>query len=142
MQNFDQKAFDIRPCNAVAWEVREIEKREKNVVIFNVVETSGKKEEEQKQIDMETIRDIFKELNFGDIDPTDAVRIGRGEKYPKSIRTTLRTTDECEKIVQKCWDRPKLKNNVFIMRDRTFNKEAGSKAFPDVHRGERRTHAV
>ena len=96
MQKIGQGGFGACQCNAVDREVREIEKREKNIVIFNVAESVGKEAEEQKRIDMETIKEIFKELDFEDIQPVDAVRTGKGGRFPRGIRTTLCTTDKCD----------------------------------------------
>ena len=51
-------------------EVREIEKRERNVVVFNVPESTEEEEEERTKADWEKMKDIIKELSCDDICPT------------------------------------------------------------------------
>ena len=123
LKKFDQNGFDLRRCNAVAKEVREIEKRERNVVIFNIPDSKEEVEEDREKADMREVESVFKELGLETIQPKNIDRIGKlGGRYPQQIRVVLRTVDDCETILKKCRDGTMLKNNVFITRDRTFNQ--------------------
>ena len=77
MEQIDQNAIDMRQFNEVVREVRDIEKKERNVVIFNVPESNESEAEERKRSDMEKVGDIFKELDLEDIRPTNVIRIGK-----------------------------------------------------------------
>ena len=129
MLSLDQKPFDMRHCNAVAREVREMEKREKNIVLFNVPESTDKEEEERKQADMEKVANIFKELGFPGLQPTKLVRIGTTGKYARKILVSLKTVDECERVVKKGKENTLLNNGVFVTRDRTYNQRQEARLF-------------
>ena len=104
VRNIDPQTFDLRQCNAVAKEVREIEKRVKNVVFFNVPEAAGEEEENeeaQKKADREKVRDILKEMDLEDIWPSNVTRTGKTGRHPKQILTTLKTTEDCERVMKK-----------------------------------------
>ena len=125
-KNSDEK--DMRQFNAVVQEVREIEKREKNFIIFNVQEPAGGVEEEEEGR-RDKVKEIFKELSCEEITPKELIRIGKAGKYPRQILTVLHSADECEKILKKCRAGQRLKNEVFITRDRTFKQRQEAKLF-------------
>ena len=130
MKKFDQNGFDLRRCNTVAKEVREMEKRERNLVIFNIPDSKEEVEEDREKADLREVESVFKELGLENIQPKNIGRIGKiGGRYPQQIRVILRTVDECESILKKCRDGTMLKNNVFITRDRTFNQRQEAKLF-------------
>ena len=112
---------DARHFNAVVQEVREIEKREGNIILFNVAEPAGEEEEKEEER-KEKIKEIFKNLSCEEIQPKKMVRIGKAGRFPRQILVVLSTADECEKIIKKSRDGPKLKDEVFITRDRTFRQ--------------------
>ena len=129
VEKIGQSPFDMRQCNAVAKEVREMEMREKNVVIFNVSEPKEGEEEDTKKEDLSKIQSIFHELGLEGIQPIEARRIGKTGKYPRKILVTLGSREECEKIVKKSRDGPSLTDNIFLTRDRTFNQRQEAKLF-------------
>ena len=63
------------------------------------------------------------------INPVRIVRIGKAGRHPRQILIVLRSGDECERILKKCRDGPKLRDDVFIMRDRTFKQRQEAKLF-------------
>ena len=128
LKKIDQNGFDLRRCNTVAKEVREMEKRERNVVIFNIPDSKEEKEEDREREDLGKVEAVLKELGLEEIQPKNVGRIGkRGGKYPQQIRVIFQTVDECERILKKGWDGVTLKNNAFITRDRTFNQRQEAK---------------
>ena len=130
MEQIDQNAIDMRQFNEVVREVRDIEKKERNVVIFNVPESNETEAEERKKADMKKVGDILKELNLEDIRPINVIRVGnKGGRYPQQILTILRTVEDCEKIMKKCRNGPRLPNDSFITRDRTFRQRQEAKLF-------------
>ena len=123
-------AGEVRQFNAMVTEVREIEKRERNVVVFNVPERTEEEEEEGGgKLNAEKIEKIFKELSCDDIRPTKVVRIGKAGRHPRQILVILRSSEEVERIMKKCRDGPKLTNEVFITRDRTYRQRQEAKLF-------------
>ena len=129
MQNIDQNTIDIRQCNIVAKEVREMERRERNIVIFNVPESREEGEEDAKRLDMVKTQGILKELGFDEIQPTNVSRTGKSGKFPKQTLVTLKTGEDCAKIMKKCRDEATLSNGIFITRDRTYNQRQEAKIF-------------
>ena len=130
IKKFNQNSFDLRRCNAVVKEVREVEKRVKNIVVFNVPDSKEKEEKDREKKDLEKVDSVFKELGFKDIRPKNIARIGKlGGKYPQQILVTLQTVDECEYIMKKCGEGVALKDDIFITRDRTFNQRQEAKLF-------------
>ena len=121
---------DLRQFNTVVQEVREIEKREKNIVVFNVPEsTEGEEEEERRKADYDKIKGILNELACDGIIPSKVIRIGKTGRHPKQILVIFRSVDECESVLKKSRDGPKLKNEVFLTRDRTFKQRQEAKQF-------------
>ena len=64
MQKIDENAVDMRQCNAVAKEVRELMKRENNIVLFNVKESTEGDDGEKQLADRRVMGEIFKELGL------------------------------------------------------------------------------
>ena len=126
LENMDKGALDVRQCNAVAKEVREIEKREKNIVVFNVPEPT---EQAADGADLARIGEILIELNLEGIQPKEVKRIGKVGSFPRQILVILNTVEDCNTIVKKCREETNLRNNVFITRDRTFNQRQEAKLF-------------
>ena len=120
---------DLRQFNAVVQEVREIERREKNIVVFNVPETTEGEEEDKAKADWEKIKEVFKELSCDDISPNKVVRIGKTGRHPKQVLVIFRTVDECELVLKKHRKGPKLRNDVFLNRDRTFRQRQEARLF-------------
>ena len=128
VKKVDHTGVNLRQCNAVVKEVREIEKRVKNVIVFNVPDSAGEDAEEKKNRDMEKVKSILGEIGISDIVLTDAVRIGKpGGRYPQQLLVTLQSEVERERIISKCRDHEPLKDGVFITRDRTYNQRQEAK---------------
>ena len=120
-------------------EVREIEKRERNVVVFNVPESTEEEEEERTKADWEKMKDIIiKELSCDDICPTKVVRIGKTGRHPKQMLVVFRSVEDCEQLLKKHREGPKLKNDVFVTRDRTFRQRQEAKLFREEREKEER----
>ena len=105
---FNQNVMNIRQVNAVAVEVREMEKREKRIVMFNVPESTEGEEAEKSAADGRKIKEILKELDF---EGTRPVKAG---KFPQQILVTLHSAEEAEKMVKRCQRGPALADSVFI----------------------------
>ena len=130
MEKIDQNAMSMRQCNTVAREVREMEKREKRIVFFNVPESTEKEEEDKIKRDVQKVEEVLKELNFEGGPPKHLGRIGKtGMRYPRQILVSFQTAEECEGVVRKCRDGPKLTGDIFINHDRTFNQRQEAKLF-------------
>ena len=124
----DQNAIGMRQCNAVVREVREIEKRVKNIILFNVPESKEKEEEDRRKVDGESVELVFRELGLEDIRPANMARIGKpGGRFPQQILVTLESEGECERVMKKWKEGVTLKDGVFITRDRTFNQRQEAK---------------
>ena len=129
VEKTDQSSFDMRQCNAVAREVREMEKREKNIILFNVPEANEGEEDDVKRRDSLKVGKILQDLGLGEIQPIETRRIGKTGRYPRKIQVILASGDECDKIVKKGREGPTLDNNVFLTRDRTFNQRQEARLF-------------
>ena len=126
----DQNVFDMRRCNAVVKEVREVEKRVRNIVMFNVPDSKEKEEKDREKEDAGKVEGVLKELGLEAIRPKNICRIGKvGGNYPQQVLVSLQTVDECESIIKKCGEGASLKDNVFIKRDRTYNQRQEAKFF-------------
>ena len=69
------------------------------------------------------------ELNLEEIRPTNVWRIGKAGRHPRQVLATLKKVQECDQVVEKCRDKPSLKNNIFVTRDRTFKQRQEAKLF-------------
>ena len=130
MKKIDQNAIGMRQCKVVAREVREMEKRERRIVIFNVPESTEREEEDKIKADVKRVDEVLKELNFEGSRPKYLGRIGKTGKYPSQILGSLQNVEECEGVVKKSRDGPKLTGDVFVNHDRTFNQRQKAKLFP------------
>ena len=127
LEKSDENTFDMRQCNTVAREVREMERREKNIVIFNVPEPTDTEDDQKKCL--EQLEGILMELGLAEMKPVTAGRIGKTGRYPRKILASFQTRALCEKIVKKSRDGPALTNNVFMNYDRTFNQRQEARLF-------------
>ena len=130
MLNYEGKTFDMRRCNAVALEVREMGgKREKKVVIFNAPEsTEQRRTTTRKRLiwnkPWKSLRSSASKefdrlaLSGPRRDPAETPQRPRSSSDPAAFQTA----EERERIVKKGWDGPALKNGVYITRDRTYNQ--------------------
>ena len=128
MAKLDSDALNIRQTNAVVKEIREIEKREKNVIVCNVPETDEESPEERKKQDENKIKAILKELKAEDVQPVNVIRVGMKGRYPRKILVILRSINECERVLR-CGEETRLQHDVFITRDRTFNQREEARLF-------------
>ena len=126
-EKLDESASDMRQCNVVAREVREMERREKNIIIFNVPEITDAEDEQRKGV--EQVDEILKELGLEGIKPTTVGRIGKTGTYPRKIIATLQSREQCERVVKKSREGAAITNNVFVNYDRTFNQRQEAKLF-------------
>ena len=124
-----EETSETRQFNAVVQEVREIERREKNIVVFNVAEPTEEEEEARNKADSEKISEILKELSCDDISPTRVVRIGKAGRHPKQLLVILRSVEECDKVMKKCREGGKLKDDNFITRDHMFKQRQEARLF-------------
>ena len=98
--------------------------------MFNVPESTEEEEEERTKADWEKMKDIIiKELSCDDICPTKVVRIGKTGRHPKQMLVVFRSVEDCEQLLKKHREGPKLKNDVFVTRDRTFRQRQEAKLF-------------
>ena len=128
LNQIDNDALNIRQTNAVVREIREIEKREKNVVIGNVPEPTGESADERKKEDEIRVNDILRELKSEQTKPVNVIRVGIKGRYPRKILVILQTVEDCERIL-KSGEATKLAGDVFITRDRTFNQRQEARLF-------------
>lgn len=124
MEQIDQNAIGMRQCNAVAREVGEMEKREKRIVFFNVPESTEKEEEDKAKADVLRVLEV---LNFVGSRPKYLGRIGKTGRFPSQILVSLQTVEECERVVK--ISRERLKGDIFVNHDRTYNQRQEAKLF-------------
>ena len=126
---FDSDAINIRQVNAAVRELREVEKRGRNFIIYNVPESKAETSEERKTYDEGKVKEILVDLKVTEIQPKNVIRVGlKGAKYPRMILVILGTTAECEKVI-KSGEAVKLKEDVSIGRDRTYNQRMEARQF-------------
>ena len=105
-----------------------LKKRVKNIVMFNVPESTEKEEEDRKKADRERIERVFQELELAEIKPVEVTRIGKpGGRFPQQTLVTLQSEGDCEKVMKKCKEGGALNDDIFITRDRTFNQRQEAK---------------
>ena len=131
-----------RQFNDVVQEVREIERRDKNIVVFNVPETTEGEEEERTKADGDKITEILKELTCDGISSSKVVRIGKTGRHPKQMLVIFKSVEECEQVLRKSREGPKLKNDVFLTRDRTFRQRQEAKRFREAKENEERNQEM
>ena len=128
MDKIDAEALNVRQTNAVVREIREIEKREKNIVFCNVPEPEDENAEERKKKDEGKIAEILGELKADNIKPTNVLRVGMKGRYPRKVLVILQSVKECEDILKK-GEVTQLANDVFLTRDRTYNQRQEARLF-------------
>ena len=120
---------NIRLTNAVVREVREIEKREKNFMVWNIPEPVETQEEDQKKYDEKKVIEVLRELNIGDVTFVGIARMGeKGGRYPRKIRVILTSAEDCKKVLKKS-ESTQLANDVRLSRDKTFQERLEARLF-------------
>ena len=126
LKNMDGETPNVRQTNAVIREIREIEKREKNLIFGNIPEPTQDEAEDRKKQDEEKVDEILRELGI-DVKPTKVIRVGQKGRYPRKALAIFTLVEDCERILEKA-ESVKLAN-VFIMRDRTYNQREEARLF-------------
>ena len=120
---------DIRLTNAVVREVREIEKRERNFMVWNIPESTEEAEEDRKKYDEKNVIDILRELKLEDVSLKEIARMGeKGGRFPRKIRVILTSAEDCQRVLQKS-ESAQLSNNVRLSRDKTFHERQEARLF-------------
>ena len=127
VKGLDGETVNIRQTNAVVREIREIEKREKNLIFGNIPEPTQNEAEDRKKQDEEKVDEILRELGI-DVKPTKVIRVGQKGRYPRKALAIFTLVEDCERILEKA-ESVKLANDVFIMRDRTYNQREEARLF-------------
>ena len=124
LSKIEAGASNVRVTNAVVKEIREIEKREKNIMVWNVPELTEGDEEEKRKREEKEVDNILKELQLTDIKYVNVSRAGiKGGRYPRGVQVVLAKTEECQRVMKKLENlTAPLKTDVVITRDRTFNQ--------------------
>ena len=128
LDKLDSEALNIRQTNAVVREIREIEKREKNLVFCNIPEAPQEEAEERKRHDEVKVGEILKELKVEAVKPTRVLRVGVKGRYPRKVLAVFQTTEECERILKQ-GEEIKLDNDIFLARDRTYNQRQEARLY-------------
>ena len=128
MDKIDAEALNVRQTNAVVREIREIEKREKNVVFGNIPETEDDSAEERRKRDEEKIAAILEEMKVDEIKPQKVIRVGMKGRYLRKVLVILQSAKDCETILKK-GEMTQLANDVFLTRERTFNQRQEARLF-------------
>ena len=128
MDKIDADALNVRQTNAVVREIREIEKREKNIIFCNVPESEDESAEERKKKDEAKITEILGEMKAEEVKPQKVLRVGVRGRYPRKVLVILQSVKECETVLKK-GEMTKLSNDVFLSRDRTFNQRQEARLF-------------
>ena len=63
-----------------------------------------------------------------DVKPTKVIRVGQKGRYPRKALAIFTLVEDCERILEKA-ESVKLANDVFIMRDRTYNQREEARLF-------------
>ena len=128
LKNIDGETPNVRQTNAVIREIREIEKREKNLIFGNIPEPTQDEAEDRKKQDEEKVDEILREMGFQGVKPSKVIRVGQKGRYPRKALAIFSLVDDCERILEKA-ETVKLANDVFIMRDRTFNQREEARLY-------------
>ena len=125
----NEGSLNIRLTNAVVREVREIEKRETNVMVWNIPESKEDSEEGRKNDDENRVKKVFRELKLENVAFSEVARMGsKGGRFPRKIRVILNSTDDCKRVLQK-GESVQLADNVRLSRDKTFNERLEARLF-------------
>ena len=128
LKKMDNGNLTMRLTNAVVKEVREIERKEKNFVLWNVPESKEEAAEDRKRYDEGKVKDVLKELKTEDVTIKNVVRVGRGGRYPGGMLVIMKTVKDCNRVMQ-AGDSVQLANDVRIVPDRTFNQREEARSF-------------
>ena len=60
--------------------------------------------------------------------PVKVIRVGQVGRYPRKALAIFSSVEHCERVLEKA-EQVKLANNVFIMRDRTYNQREEARLF-------------
>ena len=138
VKGLDGETVNVRQTNAVIREIREIEKREKNLIFGNIPEPTQSEAEERKKHDEEKVDELLKELGAEQLKPTKVIRVGQKGRYPRKALAIFSSVAECEKVLEKA-EQVTLSNDIFIMRDRTYNQREEARLFRLEKEREERT---
>ena len=119
---------NVKLTNAVIWELYDLEKNEKNLIIANIPESLEEEADARKKEDEKRIREVFKELNAEHVKPVNVIRVGFGGRYPKKVKVILNNVEESRKIIDNA-EKTKLSNDVWLSRDRTWNQREEARLF-------------
>ena len=128
LDKLDGDQLSIRQTNAVVKEIREIEKREKNLVFANIPESKATETDERIEHDEEKVKEILAELKIDDLKPRKVIRVGHEGRYARKVLAIFKSTEECERIA-KAAEEVTLANDVFIARDRTYNQRQEARMY-------------
>ena len=129
LRKMDGETLNMRLTNAVVREVRDIEKKEKNFVLWNVPESTEEAAGDRKTNDENKVKDVFKELKTEDVAMKNVVRVGeKGGRHPRGILVIMKTITDCAKVM-KFSESVQLANDVRIVPDRTFNQREEARLF-------------
>lgn len=122
MAKMDDATFKLRLTNAVVKEVREIEKTDKNFLVWNIPESTKEAAEDRKKFDENKVRDVLKELKMEELALKNMVQVGfKGGRYPRKILVIMETKKDCIKVLESS-ELAKLTNDVRITRAKTWNQ--------------------
>ena len=141
LEKLDSDAVCVKQTNAIIRELRDIETKERNLMICNLPESSMEEAEGRKKEDEKRVCDIFAELKADQIKPVNVIRVGFKGRYPRKTLVILHSTDESEKILQNA-EKTKLSNEVWISRDRTWNQREEARLFREEKQKQESAGAV
>lgn len=129
IKKVDSEAINIRQVNAAVRELREVEKRGRNFIIYNVPESTADTSEQRKTFDEGKVKEILLDLKITDIQPKNVIRVGvKNGKYPRMILVVLSAITDCERIL-KSVEVTQLKGDIAIGRDRTYNQRMEARQY-------------
>ena len=100
----------------------------KRIIFGNIPEPTQSEAEERKKHDEERVDKLLKELGAEQLKPTKVIRVGQKGRYPRKALAIFSSVAECEKVLEKA-EQVTLSNDIFIMRDRTYNQREEARLF-------------
>ena len=128
VKSLDGETVNIRQTNAVVREIREIEKREKNLIFGNIPEPTQTEAGDRKKQDEERVDELLRELGVAELRPVKVIRVGQVGRYPRKALAIFSSVEHCERVLEKA-EQVKLANDIFITRDRTYNQREEARLF-------------
>ena len=121
----------VRLASSLAVEQREKEKRQLNVILHNLVESTASEGANRKKEDIKKCSSIFQTYLGSQVSITNAIRLGKKSDKPRLLKLTLSSTQEKSSI---------LKNKIKLRS--SSNPEYVRKLFitPDLTPGEQKRH--